>query len=206
MQINKVLYSLIMVGSLFSPSVKAMNNEDSNNQSFFKKCYGDYILPFVTFGSFYYGTSLAHEYAHKIVGETLLGNKGTMHFGIAPYTEFEKPMNLNDIRALAVIVAGPLAGVAATLGLLKVTNIIDEYCAGKSFLSAVKEGIKKPFFHQGNNKDQMCMARLIGGVFIGAELYHLTPHQPGPNHYSDGYLARESIRLLSNRAPQKLIK
>lgn len=197
---KKLFCGSLLTASLLSLPIKAMDRQEPNNNSFKKTCM-DYASPFVTFGAFYYGASLAHEYAHKVVGEALLGVKGTMHFGVAPHTQFENPLNLNDIRTLATIVAGPLAGIAAVLGLLKVTNIIDEYCAGRSFLSAVKEGIKKPFFHQGVHKDEMCIARLIGSAFIAAELYHLTPHRTtGRGGYSDGYLARESIRLLSNRA------
>lgn len=194
--------SSLALSLLLALPIQAMNNANGdNNKTSSKRLYG---IAAVSMGALYYGSSLCHEYAHKLVGEALLENRGTVHLGTAPHCVWEKPIDINSWRTLAMVLAGPLASIATTLGFLKISNIIDEYCSGKSFFMAIKEGIKKPFFlHLGNHNKEMLAVRLIALANLLSALHHLTPYQMG-HGYSDGYWALQSLKLLLNKTPKKI--
>lgn len=150
------------------------------------KAYGLYYLV-----SFY--TTLVHEFGHAISAKLLLGCSSRIHLfpsltsvgGCAEYyfTNGQVPANFNvGFKRAAVAAAGPLFGVGAGYCMLKLYNILSEYCdKSKSIKDAIQDGIKKPAF----NEDQSLKFQMAVGLHGLNNICNLIPIQ-GENFMTDG--------------------
>jgi hypothetical protein len=117
------------------------------------KVYGVHYLV-----SFY--TMLAHEYGHALSAKLLLGCKSNIYLfpkligveGVAAYyfDDGTFPIDFNKgYKRAMVSAAGPLAGLAAGYGMLKLYTICSEYFdESKSLKDSIRDGLKKPVLHE----------------------------------------------------------
>lgn len=149
----------------------------------------------------YYSTSfwtlLAHEYGHKIAARLLFGVNSTIEMtptfaGVEGYTQYygQIPQDFrNGFKSAAMSAAGPIFGVAAGYGILKLYNILYEYSdESKSIKNSIVDGIKKPLV----NEDQSLKLQIAVGLSSLNHLANLLPIKEG-NFASDGALIKYAL-------------
>ncbi|MFA6066838.1 MAG: hypothetical protein WC707_06680 [Candidatus Babeliaceae bacterium] len=139
-----------------------------------------------------YGTVLlgtfSHELGHGIVG-AIPGKGFSIHSYSNPlnpfemaYTAFGDYSGFNRLTRSAMLIAGPLAGIASSYGLLKLSNIYQEYKKTHTIKQALKDGCKKPIFNLDHNMGLLATAVCT----IQQNLKNLIPDDFGTRGYSDG--------------------
>lgn len=129
------------------------------------------------YGLLYAGTYL-HELGHAIALKTLL-NKDNVSISINPFlpvsgetNAYLSPQEMSGWRVALTSLAGPIFGIAGYYGILKANSIFTEYYKNKkTFLAALKAGLRSPLF----NENQDLAIQLVASHGIMSDIQQLVP-------------------------------
>lgn len=191
MKLNKII--LICALSLFSVAVFPMPKDAKkvdNAGVSFAKFAAEAAYAYGVHYSISFYTVLAHELGHKIAARLLFGVNSTIGMtptfaGVEGHTQYygQIPQDFrNGFKSAAMSAAGPIFGVAAGYGILKLYNILYEYTdESKSIKNSIIDGIKKPLV----NKDQSLKLKIAVGWNSLNHLVNLLPVR-GADFVTDG--------------------
>ena len=118
------------------------------------------------------GSIYLHELGHKVTLKSLMNIDSTIQM-LPPACIPKSPINYDDWRTAAVAAAGPLVGIASSLLLLKLSNIVFTWSTSSTFYQALTGALKLPLVHPAQGRSM----QLISGLAIitdGCALIPLT--------------------------------